>query len=130
MIKSFLAYIYWILRCRIWLQAMDLEKRKLIDVEMHIDFMRMKTLKNLRNLRSQKCVACLTPIFSSSDNATDREVVQVEHDDDKPIVVNGEDAIDTKGDEHGWQPTPPKIKEYLVRRSTREHCPSTKYSPF
>jgi hypothetical protein len=34
------------LRCRIWLQAMNLEKRKLIDVKMHIDFMRMKTLKN------------------------------------------------------------------------------------
>ena len=77
----------------------------------------------------------LTPTSSSLDNATNREEVQdenygdesTEFNVDEPIGVDGDDVTDTDGVEQGEQPLPLEMVEPQVRRSTREHRPSTRY---
>ena len=77
----------------------------------------------------------LTPTSSSLDNATNREEVQDENYGDKPIEfdadelasVDGDDVTDTDGVEQEEQPAPLEMVEPLVRRSTRERRPSTRY---
>ena len=77
----------------------------------------------------------LTPTSSSLDNATNREEVQDENYGDKPMEfdadelasVDGDDVTDTNGVEEGEQPPPLEMVEPQVRRSTREHRPSTRY---
>ena len=72
-------------------------------------------------------VSDLTPTFSSLENATNREEVQDENYGDEPASVDGDDVIDTDGVEQEKQPPPLEIVEPQVRRSTREHRPSTRY---
>ena len=80
----------------------------------------------------------LTPTSSSLDNATNREEVQdenygdesIEFDANEPAGVDGDDVTDTDGVEQGEQPPPLEMVEPQVRRSTREHRPSTKYPTF
>ena len=76
-----------------------------------------------------------TPNSSSSNNATNREKVQdenycdepTEFDADEPASVDGDDVIDIDCVEQGEQPPPIEMVEPQVRRSTREHRPSTRY---
>ena len=77
----------------------------------------------------------LTPTSSSLDNATNREEVQDENYGDKPMEfdadelasVDGDDVTDTDGVEQEEQPAPLEMVEPQVKRSTREHRPSTRY---
>ena len=69
----------------------------------------------------------LTPTFSSSNHATNKEEVQDENLGDDPIAVDCDDAQDIEDVELGEQPVPPEMEEPKVRRSTRESRPSTRY---
>ena len=77
----------------------------------------------------------LTLTFSSLDNATNREEVQdenygdepTEFDADEPVDVDGDYVTDIDGVEQGKQPPSLEMVEPQVRRSTREHRPSTRY---
>ena len=79
-----------------------------------------------------------TPTFSSLDNATNREVVwyenygdePIEFDADEPAGVDADDMIDTDGVQQGEQPPSLEMVKPQVRRSTREHRPSTGYPTF
>ena len=68
----------------------------------------------------------LTPTFSSSNHATNKEEVQDENLGDDPIAVDCDDAQDIEDVELGEQPVPPEMEEPKVRRSTRERPPSTR----
>ena len=96
--------------------------------------------ENLANLEKTKKtkdaivgILDLTPTFSSSNCATNREEVQDENIGDKPTIVNGDDVVGVDGDdsqdiedvEQGEQPIPSKMEEPQVRRSTSERRPLT-----
>ena len=72
--------------------------------------MKMKILLILRNPRKSKFtvegVSDLTPTFLSSDFVTNIEEMQVENYGNKPVGVDGDDAIDTKGVKQGEEPIP------------------------
>ena len=53
-----------------------------------------------------------------------------EFDADEPAGVDGDDVTNTNSVEQGEQPPPLEIVEPQVRRSTREHRPSTRYPTF
>ena len=76
----------------------------------------------------------LTPTFSSSNHAINKEEVQDENlgqpiavDGVELVGVDGDDAQDIEDVEQGEQPVPLEIEEPQVRRSTRKHCPLTRY---
>ena len=77
----------------------------------------------------------LTPTSFSSNHAINKEEVQDENLGGQPIAVDGVELVGVDGDdaqdiedvEQGEQPVPLEIEEPQVRRSTRKHCPLTRY---
>uniref|UniRef100_A0A2N9HLM6 Integrase catalytic domain-containing protein n=1 Tax=Fagus sylvatica TaxID=28930 RepID=A0A2N9HLM6_FAGSY len=109
----------------------DPKKKKMIrsrDVVFHENENIKDFEKSEKSKSTVEGVSDLTPTSSSSDIATDIEEVQVENYGDEPVGVDGDDAIDTEGVEQEEQPIPPEMEEPQVRRFTREHRPSTRYS--
>ena len=120
--------------CKLW----DPKEKKMIrsrDVVFHENENLADFDKTEKPKATVEGVPDLTPTSSSLDNATNREEVQdenyndesTEFDVDEPIGVDGDDVTDTDGVEQGEQPLPLEMVEPQVRRSTREHRPSTRY---
>uniref|UniRef100_A0A2N9IRB9 Integrase catalytic domain-containing protein n=1 Tax=Fagus sylvatica TaxID=28930 RepID=A0A2N9IRB9_FAGSY len=89
----------------------DPKKKKMIrsrDVVFHENENIKDFEKSEKSKSTVEGVSDLTPTSSSSDITTDIEEVQVKN--------------------HGEQPIPLEMEEPQVRRSTRKHCPSTRYS--
>ena len=118
----------------------DLEKQKMIKSQ-DVVFHENENLATLEKTKKTKDtivgVPYLTPTYSSSNHATNREEVQDENlgndpiavDGDEPAGVDGDDAQDIEDVEQREQLVPPKIEEPQVRMSTREWRMSTRY-PF
>ncbi|GKV32108.1 hypothetical protein SLEP1_g40737 [Rubroshorea leprosula] len=112
---------------RLW----DLEKKKTVrsrDVVFH-EHEKINDLKEDKATGSSgEGVEDLTPAKTPSRKITNEEEVQAPEDEtEEPTIEKDEASVDGGNDEQGEQPLPQE-EEPQLRRSTREHKPSARYS--
>ncbi|GKV14795.1 hypothetical protein SLEP1_g25613 [Rubroshorea leprosula] len=112
---------------RLW----DPEKKKTVrsrDVVFH-EHEKINDLKEDKATRSSgEGVEDLTPTKTPSRKITNEEEVQAPEDEtEEPTIEEEEASVDRGNDEQGEQPLPQE-EEPQLRRSTREHKPSARYS--